>query len=62
MKQWQSGGPWVSLGTYRFTSGSGGSVMIRTDGTDGRRSRRYGAGTCHYQRRHRLPQLRLEQY
>ncbi|WP_328339302.1 FAD-dependent oxidoreductase [Micromonospora sp. NBC_00421] len=30
-----SGGQWVSLGTYRFPAGTAGSVLIRTDGTDG---------------------------
>ncbi|MEU1886390.1 FAD-dependent oxidoreductase [Micromonospora rifamycinica] len=30
-----SGGQWVSLGTYRFPAGTAGSVLIRTEGTDG---------------------------
>jgi RHS repeat-associated protein len=30
-----NGGEWVSLGTYRFTAGTGGSVLIHTEGTDG---------------------------
>ncbi|WP_410810089.1 FAD-dependent oxidoreductase [Micromonospora sp. 067-2] len=33
--QRQSGGQWVALGTYPFAAGSDGSVLIRTDGTDG---------------------------
>ncbi|MEV0329757.1 FAD-dependent oxidoreductase [Micromonospora echinospora] len=30
-----SGGQWMSLGTYAFPAGTAGSVLIRTDGTDG---------------------------
>ncbi|WP_431907672.1 FAD-dependent oxidoreductase [Micromonospora carbonacea] len=30
-----SGGQWVSLGAYEFAAGSAGSVLIRTEGTDG---------------------------
>ncbi|MFI9642131.1 FAD-dependent oxidoreductase [Micromonospora sp. NPDC051925] len=30
-----SGGQWVSLGTYQFAAGTAGSVLIRTEGTDG---------------------------
>ncbi|MFY1684709.1 FAD-dependent oxidoreductase [Micromonospora sp. WMMD730] len=30
-----SGGQWVSLGTYQFPAGTAGSVLIRTEGTDG---------------------------
>ncbi|WP_435204171.1 FAD-dependent oxidoreductase [Micromonospora sp. bgisy143] len=33
--QRQSGGQWVPLGTYPFTAGSDGSVLIRTEDTDG---------------------------
>ncbi|MEV4655121.1 hypothetical protein [Micromonospora sp. NPDC049301] len=33
--QRQSGGQWVPLGTYPFTAGTDGSVLIRTEGTDG---------------------------
>ncbi|MET8525428.1 FAD-dependent oxidoreductase [Micromonospora sp. NPDC005172] len=33
--QRQSGGQWVALGTYPFTAGSDGSVLIRTENTDG---------------------------
>ncbi|MEU8115460.1 FAD-dependent oxidoreductase [Micromonospora sp. NPDC048947] len=33
--QRQSGGQWVALGTYPFTAGSDGSVLIRTEDTDG---------------------------
>jgi hypothetical protein len=29
------GGQWVPLGTYPFDAGTGGSVLIRTEGTDG---------------------------
>ncbi|NGN62964.1 FAD-dependent oxidoreductase [Streptomyces sp. A7024] len=29
------GGQWVLLGSWDFTAGTGGSVLIRTDGTDG---------------------------
>lgn len=29
------GGQWVPLGTYAFAAGTGGSVLIRTEGTDG---------------------------
>ncbi len=29
------GSQWVSLGTYNFNSGTGGSVLVRTTGTDG---------------------------
>ncbi|MFC4999932.1 FAD-dependent oxidoreductase [Dactylosporangium cerinum] len=30
-----SGGQWVALGTFQFTAGSAGSVLIRTEQTDG---------------------------
>jgi len=30
-----NGGKWISLGTYTFNAGTGGSVLIRTTGTDG---------------------------
>ncbi|MBB5867849.1 hypothetical protein F4553_001228 [Allocatelliglobosispora scoriae] len=30
-----SGGQWVSLGTFTFAAGTAGSVLIRTEGTDG---------------------------
>ncbi|SCE75007.1 FAD dependent oxidoreductase [Micromonospora echinospora] len=30
-----SGGQWVPLGTYAFAAGTAGSVLIRTEGTDG---------------------------
>ncbi|GGL87372.1 FAD-dependent oxidoreductase [Micromonospora yangpuensis] len=30
-----SGGQWVALGTYAFPAGTAGSVLIRTDATDG---------------------------
>lgn len=33
--QRQAGGQWVALGTYPFTAGSDGSVLIRTEETDG---------------------------
>lgn len=33
--QRSSGGQWVSLGTYSFAAGTGGSVLIRTESTDG---------------------------
>ncbi len=33
--QRQSGGQWVPLGTYPFTAGTEGSVLIRTEDTDG---------------------------
>lgn len=33
--QRQQGGQWVSLGTYSFTAGTAGSVLIRTEDTDG---------------------------
>ncbi|MEU5779567.1 FAD-dependent oxidoreductase [Micromonospora lupini] len=33
--QRQSGGQWVPLGTYPFTAGTDGSVLIRTEDTDG---------------------------
>ncbi|RAO06951.1 FAD-dependent oxidoreductase [Micromonospora noduli] len=35
VNQRQSGGQWVPLGTYQFTAGSDGSVLIRTEDTDG---------------------------
>ena len=33
--QRSSGGQWVPLGTFQFTAGSAGSVLIRTEQTDG---------------------------
>ena len=30
-----AGGQWVPLGTFQFTAGSAGSVLIRTEQTDG---------------------------
>ncbi|WP_406059949.1 FAD-dependent oxidoreductase [Micromonospora sp. NBC_00860] len=33
--QRQAGGQWVPLGTYPFTAGTGGSVLIRTEDTNG---------------------------
>ncbi|RKN47930.1 FAD-dependent oxidoreductase [Micromonospora endolithica] len=35
VNQRQSGGQWISVGTFTFAAGSNGSVLIRTDGTDG---------------------------
>ncbi|WP_456319237.1 golvesin C-terminal-like domain-containing protein [Dactylosporangium fulvum] len=29
------GGQWVALGTFQFTAGSAGSLLIRTEQTDG---------------------------
>lgn len=29
------GGQWVPVGTYAFAAGTAGSVLIRTEGTDG---------------------------
>jgi hypothetical protein len=33
--QRESGGAWVPLGSFRFSAGRQGSVLLRTDGTDG---------------------------
>ena len=35
LNQRTNGGVWVLLGTYTFNAGTAGSVLIRTDGTDG---------------------------
>lgn len=31
----QGGGQWNLIGTYAFNAGSGGSVIVRTDGANG---------------------------
>ena len=34
MDQRQTGGEWMALGTYPFTAGTDGSVLIRTEDTN----------------------------
>jgi hypothetical protein len=35
INQRQAGGQWISLGSFSFAAGTTGSVLLRTDGTDG---------------------------